>query len=69
MNEGRSLTGMMMRQSIDGIVLKDMAGQVHAAKAAEIAKLEPVAQSLMPEGLLNDLDNAALRDLFVYLMK
>ena len=51
------------------VVLQDMAGQRHTARTNDVEKLEAFPQSLMPEGLLGDLDDAALRDLFAYLMK
>jgi putative heme-binding domain-containing protein len=46
-----------------------MAGTRHTARTGEIDKLEALPQSLMPEGLLGGLDDAALRDLFAYLQK
>jgi putative heme-binding domain-containing protein len=49
--------------------LRDLAGQVHTARTEKIAQLTARPASLMPEGLLSGLDDAALRDLFAYLMK
>jgi hypothetical protein len=36
-------------------------------RAAEIKDIQPMGRSLMPEGLLDDLSEAQLRDLFTYL--
>jgi putative heme-binding domain-containing protein len=60
---------MLVSQDANTVVLKDMAGQKHTARASEVEKLEALPMSLMPEGLLSGLDDAALRDLFAYLMK
>jgi putative heme-binding domain-containing protein len=60
---------MLVQQDAGTVVLKDMAGQRHAARATDIEKLEAYPQSLMPEGLLGGLSDAELRDLFAYLMK
>lgn len=66
---GQTLMGMLVQQDAANVVLQDMAGQRHTARTSEVEKLEAFPQSLMPEGLLGDLDDAALRDLFAYLMK
>ncbi|WP_414661797.1 DUF7133 domain-containing protein [Horticoccus sp. 23ND18S-11] len=66
---GQTLMGMIVQQDAGTVVLKDMAGQKHAARTSEIEKLDVFPQSLMPEGLLNGVDDAALRDLFAYLSK
>ena len=66
---GQTLMGMLVQQDASNVVLQDMAGQRHTARASDVEKLEAFPQSLMPEGLLGDLDDAALRDLFAYLMK
>ena len=66
---GQTLLGMLVSQDAGNVVLRDMAGQTHSARANQIEKLEAFPQSLMPEGLLGGLDDAALRDLFAYLMK
>jgi len=66
---GQTLMGMLVQQDATNVVLQDMAGQRHTARTNDVEKLEAFPQSLMPEGLLGDLDDAALRDLFAYLMK
>ena len=69
LKDGQTLMGMLVQQDTSNIVVQDMAGQKHTARASDVEKLEAFPQSLMPEGLLGDLDDAALRDLFAYLMK
>jgi putative heme-binding domain-containing protein len=69
LKNGQSLMGLLRRQDANGIELKDLAGQSYTAKTADIASLSALPVSLMPEGLLGGLDDAALRDLFAYLMQ
>ena len=69
LKDGRALMGLLAKQDAAGVVLRDMSGQTHAVAADEIEKLEALPKSLMPEGLLGGLDDAALRDLFAYLTK
>jgi putative heme-binding domain-containing protein len=69
LKDGQTLMGMLVQQDAGNVVLKDMAGTKHTARTGEIDKLEALPQSLMPEGLLGGLDDAALRDLFAYLQK
>lgn len=69
MKDGQTLMGMVVQQDASNVVLKDMAGQTQTLRASQIEKLEAFPQSLMPEGLLGGLDDAAVRDLFAYLMK
>jgi putative heme-binding domain-containing protein len=69
LRDGQTLMGMLVEQDAGNVVLKDMAGTKHTARTNQIEKLEALPQSLMPEGLLNGLDDAALRDLFAYLSK
>ena len=66
---GQTLIGMLVHQDAGTVVLKEMAGTKHTARTSEIEQLEALPQSLMPEGLLGGLDDAALRDLFAYLRK
>ncbi len=66
---GQTLIGMLVQQDASNVVIKDMAGQQHTARASEVEKLEAFPQSLMPEGLFGGLSDTELRDLFAYLMK
>jgi putative heme-binding domain-containing protein len=69
LKDGQTLMGLLKRQDANGIEIKDLAGRSHTAKSSDIANLTALPVSLMPEGLLGDLDDAALRDFFSYLMK
>lgn len=69
LTSGESLLGLLVKQDANGATLRDLAGQMHAARTEKIASLTALPVSLMPEGLLAGLDDAALRDLFSYLMK
>ena len=69
LKDGQTLMGMLVQQDASNVVMQDMSGQKHTVRANQVEKLEAFPQSLMPEGLLNELDDAALRDLFAYLMK
>lgn len=66
---GQTLIGMLVQQDAQNVVLRDMAGQQHTARVADVEKLEAFPQSLMPEGLLAGMSEQELRDLFAYLMK
>ena len=66
--DGRVLMGLMEHRDAGGIVLKDMAGQTTTVAHDEVESLEATPVSLMPPGLLNELTDAQLRDLFAYLM-
>jgi len=66
---GQALMGIMTKQDSTGVVLKDMAGQLHTVKTGELESLEASPVSMMPEGLLTGLSEGELRDLFAYLRK
>ncbi len=69
LKDGQTLMGMLVQQDATNVVLQDMSGQKHTARVTDVEKLEAFPQSLMPEGLLGGLDDAAVRDLFAYLMR
>lgn len=61
------LTGFIENEQPDQIVLRNTDGQSVTLERNEIDQLEPQVLSLMPEGLLEKLDDAQLRDLMAYL--
>ncbi|MBL9134709.1 MAG: ThuA domain-containing protein [Verrucomicrobiales bacterium] len=63
----RSLTGFVVRQDDQRVVLRGLDGQDVVLQRGEIAELRPAGMSLMPEGLLEALSDQELRDLFAYL--
>jgi putative heme-binding domain-containing protein len=69
LKSGETLMGLLVKQDANGVTLRDLAGQTHTARTEKIAALTALPVSLMPEGLLSGLDDAALRDLFAWLMK
>jgi len=65
--DGRSLTGFLAEQDNRKIVLRGLDNRSIVLSRDEIAELEPAGLSLMPEGLLDALDEQQTRDLFAYL--
>lgn len=64
--DGQFVTGVIVSERDDAVTLKTLAGDVAVARG-EIAKQTTSEQSLMPEGLLNGLEEQDIRDLFLYL--
>ena len=58
--DGRTLTGFEVERDLQVTVLRGLDGQ-------EITEVTPMGRSLMPEGLLEGLDQQQLRDFFAYL--
>jgi putative heme-binding domain-containing protein len=67
--DGQVFTGLIDKQDASGVVIRDVAGQKHSVKQADIDGLEASPVSLMPEGLLGGLSDGDLKDLFAFLMK
>jgi putative heme-binding domain-containing protein len=65
--DGRTLGGFLTDRDAQVTVLRGLDGQDITLRAADIRSLEPTGRSLMPEGLLDDLKDDQLRDLFAYL--
>ena len=65
--DGRSLSGFLVEQDARTVVLRGLDNQNVVLSRAEIAELQPAGMSLMPEGLLDALDDQQTRDLFAYL--
>ncbi len=67
LKDGRVLNGMVTAKNDRTLTLQTMTDP-QTVERAEIAKLEELPQSLMPEGLLQPLSETQVRDLFAYLM-
>lgn len=67
MKDGRVLAGNIAARTDRTLTLK-MIGHEQTVEHTEIARTEQLPMSLMPEGLLNPLDDTQIRDLFAYLM-
>jgi putative membrane-bound dehydrogenase-like protein len=65
--DGRNLGGFLTDRDAQVTVLRGLDGQDVTLRAADIRSIEPTGRSLMPEGLLDDLKEDQLRDLFAYL--
>jgi len=65
--DGRALGGFQIDRDNQVTVLRGLDGQDLTLSAAEIDTVEPMGRSLMPEGLLEGLDEQQWRDLFAYL--
>ena len=69
LKDGQLRMGLLEKQDATSVVLKDLAGQKTTLPLSEIVSLEASPLSIMPEGLLQGLSDAELRDLFSYLRK
>jgi putative membrane-bound dehydrogenase-like protein len=65
--DGRALTGFLVERDNRVVVLRSADGQDIRLERAQIDDLRAVAQSLMPEGLLDGLADQQVCDLFAYL--
>ena len=63
----RVLSGFLSDEDQNSIVLRGFDGTDSTIPRKQISSLKPVGRSLMPDGLLNGLDDTALRNLFAYL--
>ncbi|MBI2949041.1 MAG: dehydrogenase [Verrucomicrobia bacterium] len=65
--DGRSLSGFLADRDNQVTILRGLEGEDIPVRASEIKDLQAMGRSLMPEGLLDDLNETQLRDLFAYL--
>ena len=65
--DGRSLAGFVLEKDAQRVVLRTTDGRAVALGVSEVAAMEPLGGSLMPEGLLAGLTDQQVRDLFAYL--
>lgn len=65
--DGRILTGLLVESTPAQITLVDAKNQRTTIAREDIESMEPSAQSLMPEKILDGLDVHQIRDLFRYL--
>jgi putative heme-binding domain-containing protein len=67
MKDERSLNGFLVEQNSQVVVLRGLDGQNAALDRKDIVKLGTSGMSLMPEGLLDGMNDQQARDLFAYL--
>lgn len=65
--DDRSLSGFLVRQDERVLVMRGLDGQDVVLRREEIAELRGTGMSLMPEGLLEAMEDQEIRDLFAYL--
>jgi putative heme-binding domain-containing protein len=65
--DGRIVQGFPVQRDGQVLVLRGPDGQDVSLAIDELEQLEPAGRSLMPDGLLNDLEPNQIRDLFAYL--
>lgn len=65
--DGRSLSGFLVSRTPQVVVLRGLEGEDITLRQSEIKNLQPMGRSLMPDGLLDHLNDQQLRDLFAYL--
>jgi putative heme-binding domain-containing protein len=65
--DGRSLTGLVIYESVDYVVIRNASGQTSRIEKKIIEERRTQAKSLMPEGLLKDTTPGDLADLYAYL--
>jgi putative heme-binding domain-containing protein len=66
-SDGRSLSGFIVERDSQVAVLRGLEGANITLPQTEIKAMNAVGRSLMPEGLLEGLDDQQLRDFFAYL--
>lgn len=64
---GQIRSGLIVYESVDGLVLRDSNNQTYRIEADEIEVKRRRNQSLMPAGLLKDLSDADLANLYAYM--
>jgi putative membrane-bound dehydrogenase-like protein len=67
--DGQAITGFLEENTLQSITVKDPTGNKIKLAREQLKSLEASHTSLMPEGLVDALDEQQLRDLFAYLMK
>jgi putative heme-binding domain-containing protein len=66
-HDGRAITGMIAQQDLNSVTLRKADQQTITVLNEEIELMQAMKTSLMPEGILKDLNNDQLQALFVYL--
>jgi putative heme-binding domain-containing protein len=67
LRDGRMLSGVIQDPTPESFVVVDAQGEKTIVARREVVELKESQTSLMPEGLLDDLDSQGLVDLFSYL--
>jgi putative heme-binding domain-containing protein len=65
--DGRNLSGFLAERYEDAVVLRGLDGESTVVKKDDMLKTRAAGASLMPEGLLDGMEEQQIRDLFAYL--
>ena len=65
-DDGRTLSGFIVDQDDQVVVLRSAEGQRLIVPRAEILELRAIQPSIMPEKILQSLTDQQIRDLFAY---
>ena len=65
--DGKALVGFITAQTADKVEMRDIAGQVHTVKVANIKSKHELETSMMPAGLANSLSMEDFASLIAYL--
>lgn len=66
-DDGRILTGFLVDQDNRVVILRTAEGNDVSVPRSSVEEMRVLPQSIMPEGLLDNLNEQQLRDLFAYL--
>ena len=69
LKDGKRLTGIVVFESADGLLVQTGATETKRIAAADIESRTPSLKSLMPDGLLRGLRPKDIADLFAFLEK
>jgi putative heme-binding domain-containing protein len=65
--DGRTLAGVLVEQDKNVVVLRGSDGKELVLPRSSIEEMKLTPKSLMPEGLLKEMSDQQVRDLFAYL--
>lgn len=65
--DGKTFTGRVIYEAVDGIILRNAANQTFRIEPAEIEDRRALTTSLMPSGLLKGISPSDMADLYAYL--
>lgn len=65
--DGHSYAGLVVYESVDGVVLRDAQNRTYRIESADVETRRKLPTSLMPSGLLKDLEPRDYADLYAYL--
>jgi putative membrane-bound dehydrogenase-like protein len=67
LDDGRTLTGMLVRTLLDEYTYVDPQGTLFKVRTVDIVDSQPASTSIMPSGMVDKLTDQELRDLLAYL--